>query len=84
VGVVDVQRFLSGGPDGRGSPDSRPNRPIWHGGEPGRKYVVSANRESQRTEVEGNTISIIDVQKAIAKAKDAEVARVLSAPMTPA
>jgi len=44
---------------------------------PDGKYVVSANRESQRTEVEGNTISIIDVQKAIAKAKDAEVARVL-------
>ena len=39
--------------------------------------VASANREDARTGVEGNTISLIDVDKAVAGAKDAEVARLL-------
>ena len=77
VGVVDVQRFLSGGPDAEVHRIPVQTGPFGMAVSPDGKYVVSANRESQRTEVEGNTISIIDVQKAIAKAKDAEVARVL-------
>ena len=35
------------------------------GASPDGKYVATANRESQRTGEEGNTISIIDVEKAI-------------------
>jgi DNA-binding beta-propeller fold protein YncE len=39
--------------------------------------VAVANRESARTGLEGNTVSLIDVEKAIVGAKDAEVARLL-------
>jgi YVTN family beta-propeller protein len=44
---------------------------------PDGSLVAVANRESARTGVEGNTISIIDVEKAATGAKDAEAARVL-------
>jgi DNA-binding beta-propeller fold protein YncE len=77
VGVVDVQRFLTGSSDAEVHRIPVQTGPFGMAVSPDGKYVVSANRESQRTEIEGNTISIIDVQKAIAKAKDAEVARVL-------
>lgn len=46
--------------------------------------VVSANRESARTGVEGNTVSFLDVEKSAAAAKDAEVARVLVGTNNPA
>ncbi len=76
VSVIDLQRALAGdktpeiariptqiGPWGiTTSPDGR--------------WVVAANRESQRVAFEGNTISIIDVDRAAA-ALPAEVARVL-------
>lgn len=39
--------------------------------------VAVANRESARTGVEGNSVSVLDVEKSAAAAKDAEVARVL-------
>jgi DNA-binding beta-propeller fold protein YncE len=39
--------------------------------------VATANRESARTGIEGNSISILDVEKSAAGAKDAELARVL-------
>jgi DNA-binding beta-propeller fold protein YncE len=44
---------------------------------PDGRWVVAANRESQRVAVEGNTISIIDVDLARVAASNAEVARVL-------
>jgi len=46
--------------------------------------VATANRESARTGVEGNTVSFVDVEKAAAAAKDAEVARVLVGTNNPA
>jgi DNA-binding beta-propeller fold protein YncE len=44
---------------------------------PNGRYIVAANRESQRVAFEGNTISIIDVDRARMRAPNAEVARVL-------
>ena len=46
--------------------------------------VAVANREDARTGVEGNTVSLIDVDKAVAGAKDAEVARLLVGTNNPA
>ncbi len=44
---------------------------------PNGRWVVSANRESQKTGIEGNTVSIIDVERARVGDPGAEVARVL-------
>lgn len=44
---------------------------------PDNRWVVAANRESQRIAFEGNTISIIDVERARVGDPDAEVRRVL-------
>jgi YVTN family beta-propeller protein len=77
VSVIDLRRALAGdrtpeitriptqiGPWGiTTSPDGR--------------WVVAANRESQKVAFEGNTISIIEVDRARVAAADAEVARVL-------
>jgi DNA-binding beta-propeller fold protein YncE len=46
--------------------------------------VATANRESARTGAEGNTISLIDVEKAADGAKDAEVARLIVGTNNPA
>ena len=51
---------------------------------PDGRYVVAANRESQRVAFEGNTISIIDVDRAAALDPHAEVARVLVGTSNPA
>jgi YVTN family beta-propeller protein len=51
---------------------------------PNGKWVVAANRESQRIAFEGNTISIIDVDLAAAASPAAEVARVLVGTSDPA
>lgn len=77
VSVIDVQRALAGDPEAEFLRIPVQTGPFGIGVSPDGKYVVSANRESQRTGKEGNTISIIDVKKAIAKDKNAEVARVL-------
>jgi DNA-binding beta-propeller fold protein YncE len=44
---------------------------------PDGRHIVVANRESQQRAFEGNTISILDVDRARSAAPDAEVARVL-------
>jgi YVTN family beta-propeller protein len=51
---------------------------------PDGRFVVAANRESQRVAFEGNTISIIDVDRAAALDPHAEVARVLVGTGSPA
>ncbi len=52
--------------------------------ESGRQACRQRHREDARTGVEGNTVSFIDVDKALARAKDAEVARVLVGTNNPA
>jgi DNA-binding beta-propeller fold protein YncE len=51
---------------------------------PSGKYVIAANRESQKVAFEGNTISIIDVDLAATGAPGAEVRRVLVGTSDPA
>jgi DNA-binding beta-propeller fold protein YncE len=51
---------------------------------PDGRLVVVANRESARADAEGNTISIIDVEKALSDPGKAEVARVLVGTNNPA
>lgn len=77
VSVIDVKRALAGDPEAELFRIPVQIGPWGIGVSPDGKYVATANRESQRIDLEGNTISIIDVNKAIAKGKDAEVARVL-------
>jgi YVTN family beta-propeller protein len=51
---------------------------------PNGKYIIAANRESQKVAFEGNTISIIDVDLARVAAPGAEVRRVLVGTSDPA
>ena len=51
---------------------------------PDGRWVVAANRESQRVAFEGNTISIIDVDRAAALDSHSEVARVMVGTSDPA
>ena len=51
---------------------------------PNGKYIIAANRESQKVAFEGNTISIIDVDLARVAAPNAEVRRVLVGTSDPA
>src|SRR5262245_42270180 len=77
VSVIDLERALAG--------DKTPEivriptqiGPWGITTSPNGRWVVAANRESQRVTFEGNTVSIIDVDLARAGAANAEVARVL-------
>jgi DNA-binding beta-propeller fold protein YncE len=77
VSVIDLERALAG--ERTKSEIQRIPTQIGPWGittSPNGRYVVAANRESQRTGVEGNTISIIKVER-IGTADPPEVARVL-------
>jgi YVTN family beta-propeller protein len=76
VSVIDLERALAGD---RTSEILRIPTQIGPWGiatSPDGRWVVAANRESQRVAFEGNTISIIDVDRAAALDAHAEVARV--------
>jgi len=78
VSVIHLERALAG--DRRAELRQRIPTQIGPWGiaaSPDRRYIVAANRESQKVAFEGNTISIIEVDRARAERKDAEVARVL-------
>jgi len=75
--VIDVTRALAGDPGAEIARIPVAVGPWGMALSPDGSLVASANRESARTGVEGNTISILDVEKSAAAAKDAEVARVL-------
>jgi len=77
VSVIDLQKALAGDPAAEIARIPVGVGPWGLAVSPDGRLVATANRESARTGVEGNTISIIDVEKAIAGAKDAELARVL-------
>ncbi|HZX93447.1 MAG TPA: hypothetical protein VFE90_02950 [Myxococcales bacterium] len=77
VSVIDLEQALAGN---RRSEILRIPTQIGPWGiaaSPDGRFIVAANRESQRVAFEGNTISIIDVERARVRAADAEVARVL-------
>ena len=76
VSVIDLARALQG--DRRAEIYRVPTQvgPWGITATPDGRYVIVANGGSQRDRSAGNTISIIDVDRAIVGAQDAEVARV--------
>ena len=77
VSVISLARALAGEP---GAEIAR--IPVQAGGfgiaaSPDGRLVAHASRESARTDVPGNTVSLIDVERALADPARAEVARVL-------
>jgi len=77
VSVIDVQRAIGGDPDAEVARIPVERGPWGLAVSPGGSFVAVTNRESAETGVEGNTISILDVEKAIQGGSDAEVARVI-------
>jgi DNA-binding beta-propeller fold protein YncE len=77
VSVIDLKLALAG--DRRAEIHRIPTQtgPWGITATPDGRHIIAASRESQQVAFEGNTISIIDVDRARAGAKDAEVARVL-------
>jgi DNA-binding beta-propeller fold protein YncE len=77
VSVISVPKALAGAKDAEIARIPVQTGPWGLAVSPDGAWVATANRESARTGVEGNTISLISVDKAVAGAKDAEVARLL-------
>ncbi len=77
VSVIDLERALAG--DRRAEIHRVPTQagPWGITATPDGRYIIAASRESQQLALEGNTVSIIDVDRARAGSSDAEVARVL-------
>ena len=77
VSVIDLRRALQG--DRRAEIHRIPTQtgPWGITATPDGRHIIAASRESQQSGFEGNTISIIDVDRARTGTKDAEVARVL-------
>jgi DNA-binding beta-propeller fold protein YncE len=77
VSVIDLERALAG----QKTPEIMriPTQigPWGIAASPDRRFIVAANRESQRAPFEGNTISIIDVDRAREGNPNAELRRVL-------
>jgi YVTN family beta-propeller protein len=77
VSVIDVAKALAGDPGAEIARIPVQTGPWGMALSPDGSLVAVANRESARTGVEGNSVSILDVEKSAAGAKDAEAARVL-------
>jgi DNA-binding beta-propeller fold protein YncE len=77
VSVLDMKRALAGDPNAEIARVAVAVGPWGLAVSPDGALVAVANRENARTGAEGNTISILDAEKAAAGAKDAEVARLL-------
>ena len=84
VSVINVAKALAGDPGAEIARIPVQTGPFGIGTSPDGRHVVVANRESARADAEGNTISILDVEKALADPKKAEVARVLVGTNNPA
>ena len=76
VSVIDLKRALAG--DARAEIARVPveTGPFGLSVSPDGRLLAAASRESARTGIEGRTISIIDIERAVRGAADAEVARV--------
>jgi DNA-binding beta-propeller fold protein YncE len=77
ISVIDLKKAVTGAPDAE-----RARIPVQAGGfgistSPDGKLVAHASRENARDGKEANTISIVDVEKALSDPAKAEVARVL-------
>jgi DNA-binding beta-propeller fold protein YncE len=77
VSVIDMKKAIDGAPDWEIF-----NIPVERGpwaiaASPDGSLIALTNRDDDETDDAGNLISLIDVEKAFAKAKDAEIRRVL-------
>ena len=77
VSVIDVAKAIAGDASAELARVPTGVGPWGMALSPDGTLVATANRESARTGIEGNSISILDVEKSAAGAKDAELARVL-------
>jgi len=84
VSVLDVKRTLAGSAGAEMARIPVAVGPWGLAMSPDGGLVAVANREDARTGVEGNTVSLIDVDRAVGGAKDAEVARLLVGTNNPA
>ena len=76
VSVIDVARALQGRPDAEVSRVSTQLGPWGITATPDGRHIIVSNGGSQRDGAAGNTLSILDVDRAAAGRADAEVARV--------
>ena len=76
VAVFNLQAAMAGDPKAEICRVPIETGPFGLAVSPDGRYVAAAARESMSVAVEGKTISIIDVERAAAGAKDAEVSRV--------
>ena len=84
VSVISVAKAIAGDPGAELARIPVQTGPFGIGTSPDGRYVVVANRESARADAEGNTISILDVAKALSDPGKAEVARILVGTNDPA
>ncbi len=77
VSVIDVKKALANQPGAELARISVQTGPWGLAVSPDGTLIATANRESARTGIEGNTVSIINAEKAAAGAKDAEAARLI-------
>jgi len=75
VSVIDVAKTLANAPGAEIGRIPVGTGPWGIAVSPDGAWIATANRESARVDAEGNNVSIIDVDKAVAGAKDAEAAR---------
>jgi DNA-binding beta-propeller fold protein YncE len=76
VSIIDLKRALAGDAGAELARVAVEAGPFGLAVSPDGKLLAAANRESARTGVEGRTISIIDIERAVAGSRDAERARV--------
>lgn len=77
VSVLDIKKALANQPGAELARIPVQTGPWGLAVSPDGAWIATANRESARTGVEGNSVSLINVEKAAAGAKDAEAARLI-------
>ena len=77
VSVIDWTKAMAGDPDAEVARIPTQTGGFGLSASPDGKYVVVAAREDPRDESEGNTVSLIDVEKALSDPENAEISRIL-------
>ena len=77
VSVISLERLISGHPEAELGRVPMPTGSFGVTVSPDGALIAVANREATRVDAEGNTISLIDVDRAVREPAQAEVARIL-------
>ena len=77
VSVIDWTKAMAGDPEAEVARIPTQTGGFGLSASPDGKYVVVAAREDPRDESEGNTVSLIDVEKALSDPENAEINRIL-------